>query len=70
MVMDPSLISDTTDGSAAGMSGPIVRSGPTKDYSDNWDSVFGGKPKKKAKAKSAKKTTAKKNKATKKKKKS
>lgn len=52
------------------MSGPIVRSGPTKDYSDNWDSVFGGKPKKKATAKSAKKTTAKKSKATKKKKKS
>ena len=50
------------------MSGPIVRSGPTKDYSDNWDSVFAGKPKKKAAAKKSGKTTAKKKSAKKKKK--
>jgi len=25
------------------MSGPIVRSGPTPEFSKNWDAVFGGK---------------------------
>ena len=30
------------------MSGPIVRSGPTKKFTEQWDSVFGDK---KAKAK-------------------
>lgn len=45
------------------MSGPIVRSGPTPEYSDNWDSVFGKKPRKtKAAAKPAKKKPAKKKK--------
>lgn len=55
------------------MSGPIVRSGPTPEFSKNWDSVFSGKktaasakvaaaPKaaKKAAKKSAKKAAAKK----------
>jgi hypothetical protein len=34
------------------MSGPIVRSGPSPEFSKNWDSVFGKKPGKSA-AKSA-----------------
>ena len=42
------------------MSGPIVRSGPTPEYSSNWDKVFGKK--KKAKASSSKKKTSKKKK--------
>ncbi len=44
------------------MSGPIVRSGPTPEYSSNWDKAF---TKKKAK----KKTTAAKKTVTKRKKK-
>ncbi len=36
------------------MSGPIVRSGPSPEFSKNWDSVFGGK-KGKTSAKPAKK---------------
>ena len=27
------------------MSGPIVRSGPSPEFTKNWDSVFGGKKK-------------------------
>ena len=45
------------------MSGPIVRSGPSKKFTENWDTVFGdkkAKPKKTPKA--AKKKTAKKKK--------
>ncbi|MGE0606028.1 MAG: hypothetical protein AB7O62_02805 [Pirellulales bacterium] len=46
------------------MSGPIVRSGPTPEFSKNWDSVFGGKkpaaPAKKADAPKAAKKSAKK----------
>ncbi|HWA97613.1 MAG TPA: hypothetical protein VG713_03950 [Pirellulales bacterium] len=34
------------------MSGPIVRSGASARFSENWDSIFGGK-KKKAPAKPA-----------------
>ncbi|HEV3005521.1 MAG TPA: hypothetical protein VGX78_13740 [Pirellulales bacterium] len=30
------------------MSGPIVRSGPSPEFSKNWDSVFGKKPGKSA----------------------
>jgi hypothetical protein len=33
------------------MSGPIVRSGPSPEFSRNWDSVFGKKSKPPAKAK-------------------
>jgi len=59
------------------MSGPIVRSGPSPEFSKNWDSVFGGKKKSagtvakktKAPAKSAKKAAAKTAKKTAKKKK-
>jgi hypothetical protein len=50
------------------MSGPIVRSGPSPQFTANWDSVFGksaGKKKSAAKAKPAK---AAKKKTTKKKK--
>ena len=43
------------------MSGPIVRSGPSKKYTEQWESVFGGK-KKKTPAKAAKKKAAKKKK--------
>ena len=40
------------------MSGPIVRSGPSKEFTNKWDSIFGDK---KAKGKSsAKKKTSKK----------
>jgi len=46
------------------MSGPIVRSGPTKQFTEQWDSVFGDK---KAKNNTTTTKTAKK-KATKKKK--
>ncbi len=46
------------------MSGPIVRSGPSKEFSDNWDQVFG----KKKKTATAKKKPAKAKKAAKKKK--
>ncbi|MCH2400914.1 MAG: hypothetical protein MK364_17490 [Pirellulales bacterium] len=45
------------------MSGPIVRSGPSKEFTNNWDGIFGGKkskPKAAAKKKTAKKKTAKK----------
>jgi len=48
------------------MSGPIVRSGPTPEYSSNWDKVF--EKKKSAKKKAAATTTS--NKIAKKKKKS
>lgn len=57
------------------MSGPIVRSGPSPQFTQNWDSVFGGKKgasaKSTAKKPAAKKTAAKatKKKAAKKKKK-
>jgi hypothetical protein len=46
------------------MSGPIVRSGPSPEFSKNWDSVFGKKPAKAAAAASApaKKTAKKKKK--------
>ena len=30
------------------MPGPIVRSGPSKQFTDQWDSVFGKKTEKKA----------------------
>lgn len=44
------------------MSGPIVRSGPSPEFSRNWESIFGKKPAKKAgqpaAAKSAKKKPA------------
>lgn len=47
------------------MSGPIVRSGPSPEFSRNWDGVFGKKSAKtaaepKAKAKTAKKAAKKK----------
>ena len=47
------------------MGGPIVRSGPTPEYSKNWDQVFGGKKsaaasKKKAGEKAKAKTPSKK----------
>jgi len=48
------------------MSGPIVRSGPSTQFTENWESVFGGK-KTKAKKKgteAAKKKTAKKKKSS------
>ena len=50
------------------MSGPIIRTGPTPLFSQNWDNVFGKR--KGAQAATAKKATAKKasKKATKKKK--
>lgn len=35
------------------MSGPIVRSGPTPEFSKNWDSVFAGKKPAAAKSKAA-----------------
>ena len=44
------------------MSGPIVRSGPSLQYSENWDTIFGKKPTKKKK-KAASKTQARKTKA-------
>jgi len=47
------------------MSGPIVRSAPTKTFTTNWDSVFSGKKKSAAKpaaTKSAKKAAKKKKK--------
>lgn len=37
------------------MSGPIVRSGATQQFSENWDRIFGGKAGKKPSAKGAKK---------------
>jgi hypothetical protein len=42
------------------MGGPIVRSGASPKFSENWDKIFGGKPagKKKAAAKSPKKKPA------------
>ena len=44
------------------MSGPIVRSGPSPEFTKNWDSVFSGKKKpaagaKKVAAKTAKSST-------------
>lgn len=42
------------------MSGPIVRSGPSKVYSSNWDSVFEGKKTKAKDAAPKKKVPAKK----------
>ena len=55
------------------MSGPIIRSGPSPEFSKNWDSIFGGgkkaakpaaaeKKATKSPAKSAKKKSAKKGK--------
>lgn len=41
------------------MSGPIVRSGPSPEFTKNWDSVFGGKKKSSA-TKSASKPAKKK----------
>ena len=55
----------SVEGRITAMSGPIVRSGPSSKYTENWDSAFGekkAKPKKKAAAKPAKKKTAKKKK--------
>ena len=56
------------------MSGPIVRTGTTPEYWENWDKIFGDSKssKKKATAKAAKKSTKKKaaKKTAKKKKKS
>ncbi len=37
------------------MSGPIVRSGPSEQFSDNWAKAFGEKPKKKKVAKASQK---------------
>ena len=43
------------------MPGPIVRSGPSKKFTEQWDSVFGKKTEKRAAAKkTAKKVTKKK----------
>lgn len=47
------------------MSGPIVRSGASAEYSNNWDAAF-GKKKKTAKKKSASSTATKKTKKKKK----
>ena len=47
------------------MSGPIVRSGPSKKFTEQWDSVFGDK---KAKAKKTTKKATKKKVVAKKKK--
>ena len=44
------------------MSGPIVRSGPTKQYSQNWDGVFSSTKKKKATKKATSATKKKKKK--------
>ena len=40
------------------MGGPIVRTGTTPDYWENWDNIFGADAKKTAKKKTAKKKTA------------
>lgn len=47
------------------MSGPIVRSGPSAEYSSNWDKVFAKKKvaKKKAATSSTKKATKKRKKS-------
>jgi len=44
------------------MPGPIVRSGPSKKFTGQWDSVFGKKTQKQAVAKATKKKVAKKKK--------
>ena len=44
------------------MPGPIVRSGPSKKFTEQWDSVFGNKTKKKAAGAKKKKKVAKKKK--------
>jgi hypothetical protein len=44
------------------MPGPIVRSGPSKKFTEQWDSVFGKKTEKQAAGKTAKKKVAKKKK--------
>ncbi len=44
------------------MPGPIVRSGPSKKFTEQWDSVFGKKTEKKPVAKAAKKKVTKKKK--------
>jgi hypothetical protein len=44
------------------MSGPIVRSGPSPEFSKNWDSVFGKKQGAKSAAQPAKKAAPKKKK--------
>lgn len=41
------------------MSGPIVRSGPSEKFTNNWDRVFGGKTAASEKASAAKKKAAK-----------
>ena len=41
------------------MSGPIVRTGASPEFSKGWDRVFGGKTKKQSATKSAAKKTAK-----------
>jgi hypothetical protein len=51
------------------MSGPIVRTGPSLQYSENWDAIFGKKTAKKTakkKKKAAGKATARKAQAKKK----
>ena len=40
------------------MSGPIVRSGPSATFTNNWDSVFGGKKAAKKASPAAKKAAA------------
>jgi hypothetical protein len=42
------------------MSGPIVRSGASARYSENWANIFGSAKSKKAKPKAAKKSAKKK----------
>lgn len=44
------------------MPGPIVRSGPSKKFTEQWDSVFGKKTDKKAAEKKSKKKVTKKKK--------
>lgn len=51
------------------MSGPIVRSGPSKKFTEQWDSVFGKKTVKQAADKTAKQAAEKKTKKKVKKKK-
>ena len=41
------------------MSGPIVRSGPTEKFTNNWDRVFGGKTSATEKAAASKKKAVK-----------
>ena len=48
------------------MSGPIVRTGATPEFWENWDKIFGDSDKKKSSKKSSKKSTKKAPKASKK----